>query len=99
MSTNANYADPVSRGMLPRNLLACPLHLEGPQFLRYDETRWLTVMPIEATLPLENVPDFKRSVQCALHVSETEDNWLLRFSSLSRMQRGIGYCLCFTDRA
>lgn len=99
VSSSANPADPASRGMLPKDLLACSLHLEGPEFLRRDDTGWPTLVPTEMTLPSNILPEVKKSVQCILHVSEAEDNWLLRFSSLPRMLRIIGYCLRFIDRA
>lgn len=99
VGTTDNPADPASRGMLPRELLSCSKHLAGPEFLRQDESQWPVSDPAEVTVPTENLPELKTSVQRILHICEKEDRWMERFSSISRMQRVLSYCIRFTDRA
>jgi len=53
----------------------------------------------EVTVELEELPERTSMVQCILHVHKEEDHWLERFSSLSLLQRVIGYCLRFINRA
>lgn len=98
VSTKENPADPASRGMLPRELLSCSKHLSGPDFLRQDEVHWPVLPPVEVTASL-NLPEVKNSVQCVLHTHEEEVPWIERFSSISRMQGVVGYCLRFINRA
>lgn len=44
---------------------------------------------------MENLPELKNPIQCALHFHEIEARWIERFSSLARMLRVVGYCLRF----
>lgn len=99
VSTSENPADPASRGMLPRELLSCSKHMSGPDFLRQDTSHWPVVPSTEVTVSLEELPERKNTVPCILHVHKEEGHWMERFSSLSLMQRVIGYCLRFINRA
>jgi len=83
VGTTNNPADPASRGMLPKELLACSKHLAVPEFLRHDDVQWPTVASGELTISIENLPELKTSVQHILLVHEKEDLWIERFSSLS----------------
>lgn len=98
VSTSENPADPASRGMLPRELLSCFKHLSGPDFLHQDATRWPVVSATEVTVSLQNLPELKNSEKCIMHIHQEEGHWLERFSSLSRMQRVVGYCPRFANR-
>jgi len=92
VSTVENPADPAFRGMLPRELLSCSKHLSGPDFLRQDVAHWPVVSATEVTASLENLPELKNSEKCIMHIHQEESKWMERFSSLSRMQRVVGYC-------
>lgn len=97
VGTADNPADPASRGILPRDMLSCSKHLVGPEFLRHDDAQWPVVVPEESTILIENLPELKTLAKHILCIQE-KGLWMERFSSLTRMQRVVGYCLRFVDR-
>jgi hypothetical protein len=77
--TADNPTDPASRGMLPRDLVSCSKHLTGPGFLRQDDSQWSLSEPVEVTVPVENLSEYKRPTKCALHIQyDSESDELLR---------------------
>jgi len=86
VKSTENAADPASRGLLPRQLVASQLHLNGPEFLRQPEKQWPS--QILTRLPSEQLPEYKQPVKCVLHIlkcNESEEIFR-RFSSLTRKQ-------------
>jgi len=97
--TMDNPADPSSRGLLPDDLVACSLHWKGPPFLHFPEESWPG--PLVQSLNPHHLPEVRSASACVLVVREVPnfDNFLLRFSSWSRLQRALAYALRFIDRA
>jgi len=96
--TMDNPADPSSRGLLPDDLVACSLHWKGPPFLHFPEDSW--PVPLVQSLNPHHLPEVKSTLTCVLAVREVPnfDDFLLRFSSWSRLQRALAYALRFIDR-
>lgn len=95
INSKENAADPASRGLLPSELQACKLHVNGSQFLKLSEDKWPTSSV--PTVAPEELPEFKAVSKLVLHHRSDEDSevTLRRFSSLLKMQRVLAYCLRF----
>ncbi|CAH1725014.1 unnamed protein product [Aphis gossypii] len=98
VKTTENAADPASRGLLPSQLVASALHLNGPEFLRHPEEQWSSQNLTR--LPSEQLPDYKQPVKCVLHILKCKESEEIfrRFSSLTRMQRTLAYVWRLIDR-
>lgn len=97
-----NPADPASRGMFPKELLSCPLHLTGPDFLQHSDNQWPNAKSSEADLPtLDQLPEIRNVTQCVHMVLEDygPEDIFRRFSSLSKLQRVLAQCFRFIARA
>ncbi|XP_050054713.1 uncharacterized protein LOC126549478 [Aphis gossypii] len=88
----------ASRGLLPSQLVASQLHLNGPEFLRQPEEQWPS--QTLTRLPSEQLPDYKQPVKCVLHILKCKESEEIfrRFSSLTRMQRTLAYVWRLIDR-
>lgn len=92
-----NAADPASRGLLPRELVACGLHLGGPEFLRKSAEQWSN--HLTAKIRPDQLPEFKKQGKSILHAHTGNglEEVLRRFSSLTKMQRTLAYVVRFAD--
>lgn len=93
INSKANAADPASRGLLPSELRACELHIEGSQFLRLREDQW-PLSSVSVVTP-EELPELRSATKLVLHSRNDEnlETILRRFSSFLHMQRVLAYCL------
>ncbi|XP_011165208.1 uncharacterized protein LOC105199705 [Solenopsis invicta] len=85
-----NPADIISRGATPQALKDSPLWWTGPAWLSSDRREWPSELHSNAT----DVPELKKQTllsHCVLSGFEL----FTRFSSLSRLQRVVAYCLRF----
>ncbi|XP_008179890.1 uncharacterized protein LOC103308389 [Acyrthosiphon pisum] len=94
-----NPADCVSRGLLPDEALKHNLYWGGPSFLQQSPGSW-TSSQFEK-IPVTELPE-QKTVAETLHVSvtpTTENDWLDKFSSLTRLKRVIVYIRRFIVKA
>uniref|UniRef100_A0A8D8WGD5 Integrase catalytic domain-containing protein n=1 Tax=Cacopsylla melanoneura TaxID=428564 RepID=A0A8D8WGD5_9HEMI len=93
--TDQNPADLGSRGCFPSQIVDNDLWWHGPAFLQSSIDDW----PVQTSpsVSIDNVPELKTPpVVCAVAAAEPVDGSLLeRFSSLSRAQRVLAWCLRF----
>lgn len=99
VSTSDNPADPSSRGLLPSALITCSLHWNGPLFVRLPEIEWPT-STFQVISP-QYLPDMKQVPESSLLVYTKSNDYelILRFSSLTRIQRLIAFMLRFCTSA
>lgn len=108
IDTNTNPADCCSRGLYPKDLLACTIWWQGPDWLLNFETRSETVVAPDSEAVVE--PNLEPAVASKTLVEEEArvatfvvciedfDSFILlinRFSSLDKISRIIAYCLRF----
>ncbi|CAI6364646.1 unnamed protein product [Macrosiphum euphorbiae] len=94
-----NPADCVSRGLLPNEALQHNLYWDGPSFLQQSPESW-TSSQLEK-IPVTELPE-QKTVAETLHVSvtpTTENDWLDKFSSLTRLKRVVVYIRRFIVKA
>lgn len=88
-----NAADLISRGVNPDELINMNIWWHGPEFILANET---ADVPL-TQLPIEEIPDV-RKVTTTFAVQQGEDFDLCsRYSSLSKLQRVLAYCLRFKN--
>jgi len=75
--TMNNPVHPLSRGLLPDDLVACNLHWKGPPFIHFPEESWPG--PLVQSLSPHRLPEMKTASACVLVVREAPnfDNFLL----------------------
>jgi hypothetical protein len=85
VNTKENTADPASRGLLPAATVACKIHREGPEFLRFSDAQWpkYNFIPITS----EKSPEFQPPSVFISTITSTkpQDDILQRFLSFTRM--------------
>lgn len=96
--THENPADPASRGLLPASMVSSSLHWNGPEFLSRSKEYWpqSTFIP----MPPDDLPETKSDKTTVLHATKIHPpiESFHRFSSLTKMQRVLTYCLRFSPR-
>lgn len=97
--SSQNPADCVSRGMFPREALAHTLYWEGPELLRQPVSFWSS-SPLRV-MQLDQLPE-RRSNPVGVYLAtkpNKDDEWLDRFSTLTRLQRVLVHMIRFIARA
>lgn len=89
-----NPADIISRGTTPEVLKTLTLWWKGPEWLAMNENKW----PREVTAQLDDVPELKKQT-VILHCTQSNIEWVTRFSSLVKLKRITAYCLRFKTNA
>ncbi|XP_078051367.1 uncharacterized protein LOC144477514 [Augochlora pura] len=85
--TTENPADLISRGQTPEEFLQSSIWYHGPKWLQEDSSNW----PVwEGAVP-SIIPEQKTAI--CLATTSLDISFLERFSSWTRMQRVIAYCL------
>lgn len=99
VNTADNAADPSSRGLLPAAMTQCSIHWNGPAFLKLPESQW--PQSTWQVIPSQELPEATTSSKSSLVISKSADNdqLLLRFSSLTKMQRTIALIMRFRNLA
>ncbi|XP_044574134.1 uncharacterized protein LOC123258335 [Drosophila ananassae] len=88
-----NPADLASRGVAPQDLASSNLWWNGPQWLQLPKEQWPT--------PIESVPETEleqRPIKCNLAKLPPSEDYIDRFSDLSRALRVTVYVLRFLRR-
>ncbi|XP_044765410.1 uncharacterized protein LOC123321740 [Coccinella septempunctata] len=91
-----NPADLPSRGVLKSDLLHMQLWWNGPEFL--SDSAWKYSDMSEIEVPVMEVPEERKLVLVSSIMSYQNnywDSWFNKYSSFSRLQRVIAYCLRF----
>ncbi|XP_008189994.1 uncharacterized protein LOC103311931 [Acyrthosiphon pisum] len=94
-----NPADCVSRGLLPTEALEHSLYWDGPSFVQQSPDTWKS--PQYEKIPVAELPE-QKTVAEILHVivtPTTNDEWLEKFSSLTRLKRVVAYMRRFIVKA
>jgi len=94
-----NPAACVSRGLLPTEALEHSLYWDVPSFLQQSSDTWKS--PQYEQIPVAELPEQKTIVE-TLHVIVTptkNDDWLGKFSSLTRLKRAVAYMRHFIVKA
>ncbi|CAI6367084.1 unnamed protein product [Macrosiphum euphorbiae] len=94
-----NPADCVSRGLLPTEALEHSLYWDGPSFVQQSPDTWKS--PQYEKIPVAELPE-QKTVAETLHVIVTptaNDEWLEKFSSLTRLKRVVAYMRRFIINA
>ncbi|KAJ8962528.1 hypothetical protein NQ318_000919 [Aromia moschata] len=91
--SHENPADLISRGLLPENLIQNKLWWSGPAWLLEDSNCW----PISSNIDTVDIPESKSVVLTSITEfgNSIDDDIFTRFSSLTKTQRVIAYCLRF----
>lgn len=105
VDTASNPADDGSRGLTADNMIDNQRWLKGPEFLWKDERHWpippvVIKGPFPDVLPdtLQNDPDVKKVIQSyAVAERNKVDEFLSRYSSWTRMKRGVAWLLRYRD--
>lgn len=89
VTTSDNPADPSSRGLLFSAMMTYSLHWIGPLFLHLPESEW--PKSVFQVIPVQNLLDTKPVLERSLLINKTSnsDKFILRFLSLTKMQRII----------
>lgn len=95
ISTANNPADPSSRGLLPNARVACRFHWNGPNFIYLTEDEW--PKSNFTSISIHQLPYIKVVKQTSLLSNNIPriDIFLIRFSTLTRLQRSTAYSLRF----
>ncbi|XP_060855180.1 uncharacterized protein LOC132932844 [Metopolophium dirhodum] len=94
-----NPADCVSRGLLPTDALEHSLYWDGPSFVQQSPDTWKS--PQYEKIPVAELPE-QKTVAETLHVMvtpTTNDDWIEKFSSLTRLKRVVAYMRRFIVKA
>ncbi|XP_018310126.1 uncharacterized protein [Mycetomoellerius zeteki] len=91
VNSKENSVDIISRGMNPTQLKASHLWWNGPDWLK--TTDW--PLPKETTNISEDLLEERKSTKIFHSQVNDSDELFLRFSSLTKLKRVIGYCLRF----
>lgn len=91
--TSENPADLISRGVQGSALVDCSLWWNGPTFLKDKDTGiW------DKAHAREEITIAEERKNCTpIQICPREEELLLRFSSFSRLQRSLAFCLRFTN--
>ncbi|KAJ8955219.1 hypothetical protein NQ318_000244 [Aromia moschata] len=91
--SHENPADLISRGLLLENLIQNKLWWSGPAWLLEDSNCW----PISSNIDTVDIPESKSVVLTLITEfgNSIDDDIFTRFSSLTKTQRVIAYCLRF----
>uniref|UniRef100_A0A8D8XDY8 Integrase catalytic domain-containing protein n=1 Tax=Cacopsylla melanoneura TaxID=428564 RepID=A0A8D8XDY8_9HEMI len=95
ISTDINPADLGSRGCFPSQIVSNTLWWHGPSFLLDPIDEW--PIQVSPSLSLDQVPELKSQpvLSAAVSVNPIDGSLLERFSSFSRAQRILAWCLRF----
>lgn len=92
--TNLNPADHISRGVDVSLLQSLDLWWSGPEFLRYEISKW----PSTPTVPKEKLPEIRAEVSLlATTVYSRPVIEFNRFSSFNMLKRSVAYVLRFVS--
>lgn len=89
INSKENPADIISRGVSPEQLTKSDIWWHGPSWLSQDEQRWPQKIKLE---PSKELPE--KRILHSLPVT-VDQNIFDRFSTLTKLQRTIAYCLRF----
>lgn len=87
-----NPADLISRGVSPVQLKDSDIWWSGPEWLSQNNTQW----PQFCSTNTSDIPD-KRKTETILLITTYDQHIFDKFSSLSKMQRVLAYCLRFCN--
>lgn len=98
ISSQENPADLGSRGVFPNEIAEASLWWYGPNFLSSPLEEWLLVKP--QNIPAKQLPEYKSKNIIALvtNVPTRDQEFLLKFSSLSKLLRVISWCRRFINK-
>jgi len=91
VNSKENPADIISRGMNPIHLKTCHLWWNGPNWLKTKD--WPSS---NENIPIsQDLLEERNSIKVLHSQANDSDELFLRFSSLTKLKRVIGYCLRF----
>ncbi|XP_078032623.1 uncharacterized protein LOC144467610 [Augochlora pura] len=90
--TKDNPADYISRGQMPEEFVSNVVWLYGPEWLVRSEDTWPEVL-----LPKIEIPEQRGNVSLISKVTLDETDVFYKFSSFSKLQRVLAYCLKFKE--
>ncbi|KAI5640379.1 pao retrotransposon peptidase domain-containing protein [Phthorimaea operculella] len=98
VSTHDNPADYCSRGLTCEELVHCDAWWSGPQWLRKEQSNWPAQRDVETCSPIPELKSTSLLVQ-SMEPGNVEvfQTLMERFSSLSRLQRVLAWCLRFIN--
>ncbi|CAK9799145.1 hypothetical protein ANTPLA_LOCUS1910 [Anthophora plagiata] len=94
VSSSQNPADYISRGQPPREFMENQIWLHGPEWLNQEEYTWPKTI-----LPYIEIPEQRTKVALIATTTLDKTDIFYRFSSFSKLQRTIAYCIRFKNLA
>lgn len=89
VASKDNPSDLISRGVMPTDLVKCPLWFHGPCWLQLPDSNWPN-----STFDIISIPEIRNTVTLATTTSE-EYFLIPNYSSLPRLKRIVAWCFRF----